>query len=298
MIEMFKNKRLFLSRKSIVAGAILLLIVRTIWFFPRTNWSVKDIRKTDAITTNVRQVDVTSKDIRHIVLISIDTCRADHLGCYGYSRKTSPNIDALAADGVLFNHAVAPVPITLPSHSSMLTGTIPPYHGVRDNSSYRLAGSNLTLAEILRENGFVTGAIVGAFVLDSQFGLNQGFGTYDDNLRKEKENMTTSHFFNERKGHEVTLIANRWLEKHRKEKFFLFIHYFDPHYPYELHKRFPFNSIPFFALPRDKYDTEIAYTDSCIGRVINKLKNLNLYDSTLLIITADHGEGLGEHSEL
>ncbi len=295
MIEMLKKKRPFLWRKSIVVGVILLLVVRTIWFFPRTNWSIKDIRKTDVTAENMGQIGITPKDVRHVVLISIDTCRADHLGCYGYSRKTSPNLDALAADGVLFNHAVAPVPITLPSHSSMLTGTIPPYHGVRDNSSYRLAGANVTLAEVLRENGFATGAVIGSFVLDSQFGLDQGFDTYDDNLGKE--NRTVSHFFNERKGQEVTLVANRWLEKHRKDKFFLFIHYFDPHYPYELHKRSLFTSIPFLALPRDKYDGEIAYTDSCIGRVINKLKDLNLYDSTLLIITADHGESLGQHSE-
>lgn len=295
MIEMLKKKRPFLWRKSIVVGVILLLVVRTIWFFPRTNWSIKDIRKTDVTAENVGQIGITPKDVRHVVLISIDTCRADHLGCYGYSRKTSPNLDALAADGVLFNHAVAPVPITLPSHSSMLTGTIPPYHGVRDNSSYRLAGANLTLAEISRENGFVTGAVIGAFVLDSQFGLDQGFDTYNDSLRKE--NKAFSILINERKGEEVTLSANGWLEKHRGDNFFLFLHYFDPHYPYELHKRFLFTSIPFLALQKDKYDSEIAYTDSCIGRVINKLKDLNLYDSTLLIVTADHGESLGEHSE-
>ena len=109
---------------------------------------------------------VSPNKIQNILLISLDTCRADHLGCYDYWRNTSPNIDAVAADGVLFNHAVTPVPITLPSHSSMLTGTIPPYHRVRDNSSYRLGSANVTLAEILRENGFSTGAVVGAFVLD------------------------------------------------------------------------------------------------------------------------------------
>jgi len=291
---MLKKKQSFSWRKWILPGVLLLLVIRTVWVFPRTNWSVKNVRQTGVIAKNVSQIVITPKDMRHAVLISIDTCRADHLGCYGYSRKTSPNIDALAADGVLFNHAVSPIPITLPSHSSMLTGTIPPYHGVRDNSSYRLAGINVTLAEILKENGFVTGAVIGSFPLDSQFGLDQGFDTYNDSLGKENKAFS---LFNERKGEEVTLIANRWLEKHRNDKFFLFLHYFDPHYPYEVHKRFLFTSIPFLSLTKDRYDSEIAYTDSCIGQVINKLKDLNLYDSTLLIVTADHGEGLGAHSE-
>ena len=118
--------------------------------------------------------------IRHVILISIDTCRADYLSCYGCPVETTPNIDAIAAEGILFENVIAPVPITLPSHSSMLTGTIPPYHGVHDNYEYKLNQSNITLAEILRENDFSTGAIIGAFVLDSQFGLNQGFDTYND----------------------------------------------------------------------------------------------------------------------
>ena len=122
---MFSKKRPFLWRELIVLGVVLLLIVRTIWLFPRTNWSIKDVNRTGTVGKNVRRRNITAKDVRHIVLISIDTCRADHLGCYGYSRKTSSNIDTLAAESVLFNHAVAPVPITLPSHSSMLTGTIP-----------------------------------------------------------------------------------------------------------------------------------------------------------------------------
>ena len=276
----------------------MLLIVRTIWLFPRTNWSIKDVNRTGTVGKNVRRRNITAKDVRHIVLISIDTCRADHLGCYGYSRKTSSNIDTLAAESVLFNHAVAPVPITLPSHSSMLTGTIPPYHKVRDNSSYRLDSANVTLAEILKENGFVTGAIIGSFVLDSRFGLDQGFDTYNDKLSK-KQKSEFFHHSNERKAEDVTYAANIWLEKHREDKFFLFLHYFDPHFPYELHERFAYKTYPFLtSVPKDLYDGEVAYTDYCIGQVIEKLKNLGLYDSTMIVLTADHGEGLGEHSEL
>jgi arylsulfatase A-like enzyme len=116
-----------------------------------------------------------AQTVRHVVLISIDTCRADRLSCYGYSRKTTPNIDAVAADGVLFENVVSPVPLTLPAHSSMLAGTIPPYHGVHRNVDYCLGQSNLTLAEILKDNGFATGAIVSALVMDRRFGLDQGF---------------------------------------------------------------------------------------------------------------------------
>ena len=295
---MFSKKRPFLWRELIVLGVVLLLIVRTIWLFPRTNWSIKDVNRTGTVGKNAHQADITAKDVRHVVLISIDTCRADHLGCYGYSRKTSPNIDTLAAESVLFNHAVAPVPITLPSHSSMLTGTIPPYHKVRDNSSYRLDSANVTLAEILKENGFVTGAIIGAFVLDSQFGLDQGFDTYNDNLLK-KQMSKLFHYANECRAEDVTYAANTWLEKHRDDKFFLFLHYFDPHFPYQTHERFAYKTYPFLtSVPKDLYDGEIAYTDYCIGQVIKKLKNLGLYDSTMIVLTADHGEGLGEHSEL
>ena len=260
---------------SLFLGAVFVILAGLVWYFG--------------------EYTVTRSEIKYIVLVSIDTCRADHLGCYGYWRNTSPNIDAVAADGVRFNHAVTPVPITLPSHSSMLTGTIPPYHKVRDNSSYRLASANVTLAEILRENGFSTGAVVGAFVLDSQFGLDQGFETYNDNLELNENKYIFS--FNERKAEEVSRLANLWLEEHQDENFFLFLHYFDPHVRYELHTSFPFTSRPGLASKIDRYDSEIAYTDHCIGTVINKLKELNLYDSTLLIITSDHGESLGEHSE-
>ncbi|GAG97977.1 unnamed protein product, partial [marine sediment metagenome] len=235
------------------------------------------------------------KKITHVVLISIDTCRADHLGCYGYLRKTSPNIDAVAAEGIMFKHAVTSVPITLPAHSSMLTGTIPIYHGVRDNNNYQLSDSSLTVAEILHQYKFVTGAVIGAFVLDSQFGLDQGFDFYDDKIDPGEKKF---FIYSERKAEEVTRLANIWLEENKNKKSFLFLHYFDPHSPYESHERFRFGSGFDPNSQIDGYDSEIAYTDYCIGQVIDKLKELSLYDSTLLIITADHGEGLGQHNEI
>jgi arylsulfatase A-like enzyme len=239
------------------------------------------------------QNDIGAVEVRNVVIISIDTCRADHLGCYGYSRRTSPNIDALGAEGIIFNHAVTSIPITLPAHASMLTGTDPIYHKVRDNN-YRLGSSSITLAETLREKGFKTGAIIGSFVLDSQFGLEQGFDTYADII-----NLTDKQFplHNERDAAEVTRLGSKWLEEHRGDKFFLFLHYFDPHAPYKPHKEFVFSSFPFFVLAKDRYDGEIAYTDHFIGQVIDELKGLDLYDSTLIIVTGDHGESLGEHGE-
>ena len=229
----------------------------------------------------------TARPIRNVILISIDTCRADYLSCYGYPRKTTPNIDAIAKEAVLFEHVVSPVPMTLPAHSSILTGTNPLYHGVRENIDYRLEKFNLTLAELLRQKRYTTGAIISSFVLDSQFGLNQGFDTYNDHFIQQM----TSWYVNERRGDEASRFACDWLEKHKSEKFFLFLHYFDPHHDYRPPE-------PFATIFKDNlYAGEIAYTDYCIGEVILKLKELGLYDSTLLIITSDHGEGLGEHTE-
>ena len=234
-----------------------------------------------------RSLSHLPKEIRHVLLISIDTCRADYLSCYGYRRQTTPNIDKFAEESILFTNVISPVPLTLPAHCSMLTGSIPPYHGIHDNFDYRLDESNVTLAKILKEAGFTTGAIISAFVLDSQFGLDQGFDTYNDHF--EEEHMAQN--ISERKGGEASRFALKWLDQHKDEKFFLFLHYFDPHSGYEPPEPF---ATEFSDSP---YAGEIAYTDDCIGLVIKKLKDLGLYDSSLIIITGDHGEMLGEHGE-
>jgi arylsulfatase A-like enzyme/tetratricopeptide (TPR) repeat protein len=233
-----------------------------------------------------------AQTVRHVVLISIDTCRADRLSCYGYSRKTTPNIDVVAADGVLFENAVSPVPLTLPAHSSMLTGTIPPYHGVHRNGDYRLGQSNLTLAEILKDNGFATGAVVSAVVMERRFGLDQGFDYYGDEFEEILKSLVIRGAVEHRRGEEATRFACRWLGENKDERFFLFLHYFDPHWPYEPPE--PFTS----KFRYQPYAGEIAYADWCIGQVIKRLKELDLYDSTLLIITSDHGESLDEHGEV
>ncbi len=225
--------------------------------------------------------------IRHVVLISIDTCRADHLSCYGYPKNTTPNLDALAQTATRFESVVTPVPMTLPAHCSMLTGKIPPAHGVHNNIGYQLASSNTTLAEILHDRGFKTGAILSAFVLDRQFGLNQGFDSYDDKFTEQNKNRPEI----ERVGDETTQLAFDWLDTNRKGKSFLFLHYFDAHYDYVPPE--PYKT----QFSDDPYAGEIAFVDHCIGQIIQKLKDLKMYDSTLLIITGDHGEMLWEHGE-
>ena len=225
--------------------------------------------------------------IRNVVLISIDTCRADHLSCYGHSLPTTPNIDAIAHEGVMFTRAQSTNPITLPAHCSLLTGTDPTCHGVHLNQNRGLADSHTTLAEILQDHGYQTGAFIGAFPLHSRFGLDQGFDTYDDAFSRQAGKF----FFNERNAQEVVTASNSWLEQHRENPFFLFLHTFDPHAPYAPPE--PFAS----RFREDQYAGEIAYTDFCVGQVIAKLKQLDLFDSTLIIITADHGESRGEHDE-
>lgn len=225
----------------------------------------------------------------NVVLISLDTCRADHLSCYGRFKQRTPNIDAVAAGGVLFANVISHVPLTLPSHSSMLTGTLPPYHGVHDNISYRLGDSSVTLAEVLKDHGYQTAAVIGAFILDARFGLSQGFDFYDDGIGDE---LTLMGGHPERRGEEVSRIAGAWLDEHAKRPFFMFLHYYDPHDPY----RPPSLFARLFA--DDPYAGEIAYVDHAVGQVIDRLKQLGVYDNTLLIITGDHGESLGEHGEL
>lgn len=230
----------------------------------------------------------STADIRHVLLISIDTCRADHLGCYGFPRPTTPNIDAVAKSGALFEQVASPVPLTLPAHSTLLTGLTPLQHGVHDNLDYRLGPSHVTLAEHLASQGFDTGAVISTFVLDAKFGLNQGFDTYLDHFDAKRE---LPGEINERKGEEATRLALQWISENRDRRSFLFLHYYDPHTFYEPPE--PFAS----RFADNLYAGEIAYTDHCIGQVVSHLKKLGIYDSTLLIIVGDHGEMLNEHGE-
>ena len=222
-----------------------------------------------------------------ILLITADTLRADHVGAYG-SQVRTPAIDALARDGVLFENAITPAVMTLPSHASILTGTYPPTHGIRDNGDYRLAASALTLAEVLRARGFRTGAVVSSFVLDSMFGLEQGFDVYDDALPLRRPNET---FFPERHAFAVTDSALRFIEGAGQTRFFLWAHYFDPHFPYVAPEAFA------AQYPKSGYAAEVAYLDAELGRLLAGLRSRGLMEKTLVVFVADHGEGLSDHGE-
>jgi arylsulfatase A-like enzyme/Flp pilus assembly protein TadD len=227
---------------------------------------------------------------RNIVVITIDTLRADHLGCYGYKQIRTPNLDSLANDGIRFERAFTPVPITLPAHTVIFTGTYPTLNGMHDFSGNRLGTEPPTLAEILKEHEFTTGAVVGSAVLDSRFGLNRGFDFYYDHFefnRLQEANLDEM----ERPGNVVADKALEWLGQNYQKRFFLWMHLYDPHHPYR--PPAPYDE----EYKSHPYDGEIAFADAQVGRLLTFLKQKGLYDNTLIVLSGDHGEGLGEHGE-
>ncbi|MCI0444757.1 sulfatase-like hydrolase/transferase, partial [bacterium] len=225
----------------------------------------------------------------NLLLVTIDTLRADHLPVYGYSKIHTPNLDRLANESFVFDDVVAQVPMTLPSHTSILTGLLPPAHGVHDNAGFTLDPKVNTLAEILKSKNYKTAAFISAFVLDSQFGLDQGFDLYADNFGLAEAKLDNSHVF--RRAEETELEVDTWLRKNSNQKFFLWVHYYDPHDPYDPPQPYKteYSSSP--------YDGEIAYTDHVFGKLYDLLDELQLKEKTIVVMTGDHGEGLGEHKE-
>lgn len=230
----------------------------------------------------------------NVLLVTLDTTRRDRIGCYGYARGRTPAIDSLAARGALFEDAVTSVPLTLPSHATLLTGVYPPRHGIRDNGRHALAAEHATLAEILKANGYDTAAFIGCFVLDARFGLDQGFDAYDFQVSSSGLRPKMPDF-NERPASDVTDAAIRWLagrpETSKRPPFFMWVHYFDPHQPYES----PLAGDAAFA--GRPYDAEIAFVDAQIGRLLADIARRGLAERTLVVVAADHGEALGEHGE-
>src|SRR6202521_5577988 len=243
-----------------------------------------------ALTALHAAAQTTAKPALNVVLITIDTLRADHLGCYGYKQIKTPNIDGLAADGVRFESAFAVVPVTLPSHSSMLTGTYPMLSGMHDFSGNKLSPLQPTLASVLKQAGYQTGAVIGAAVLDSRFGLNQGFDFYYDHFdfsRLDEANLDEM----ERPGNVVADVALDWLAKNSQKKFFLWMHLYDPHFPYHPPEPYSREYAP------QPYDGEIAFADEQVGRLLRFLKEKGIYKNTVIVLCGDHGESLGEHGE-
>lgn len=226
----------------------------------------------------------------NVLVITTDTTRADHIGAYGNKSIRTPVIDGLARDGILFANTATPSPSTLPAHSSLLTGMYPFHHGARANGTFKLEDEVTTLAERFKAKGYRTGAAISAFVLDSRFGLDQGFDLYHDDLTKGMK--YAAHMFRERAAELTNEPVTEWLRENvGDEPFFFWVHYFDPHAVYLPPE--PFRS----AYRDDLYDGEIAYADSQIGLLLEELEKLKVRDKTLIVYTSDHGEGLGEHGE-
>ncbi len=226
----------------------------------------------------------------NVLLITIDTLRADHLGCYGYKEVQTPTIDALAHDGILFPMAISQVPLTLPEHVAILTGTYPFHNQVQDFTAPPLAEKFRTLAQAFHDHGFATGAVVSSFVLDRSWGLVRGFDYYDDKFNAQSLLEKNPELVERRAGPSVDA-ALQWLAQHRSRPFFFWLHLYDPHSPYDPPE--PFHS----QYRNHEYDGEIAYADSQLARLVKWLKVTGLYSRTWIVLLSDHGESLGEHGE-
>ena len=226
----------------------------------------------------------------NLLIVTLDTTRADRIGAYGYASAETPALDRLAREGVLFEQANTSAPITLPAHSTIFTGRFPPSHGVRDNGGFYLDAAQVTLAELLQAQHVRTGAFVAAYVLDAKWGLNQGFDTYFDNFDLSKYRGISLGSI-QRPANEVVDEAVKWLDGARGSRFFGWLHLYDPHTPYEAPEPY---ADRFRGRP---YDAEIAFTDAQVGRLVSYLETHDLLDRTVIVIVGDHGESLGDHGE-
>jgi len=223
-----------------------------------------------------------------VVLISVDTLRSDHLPFYGYKDVETPALSALRKDSILFERAYSNVPLTLPAHSSLLTGVAPSVHGVHDNLGYRLDPKVPTLAEILKKSGYQTGAAVSAVVLAGGTGMSRGFDLYEDSIEPSELHEALGRV--QRPGDESEALLLKWIEGLPAGPFFAFLHLYEPHAPYE-------PKDPFKGRFSNPYDGEIATADAIVGRFLEGLKAKGLYDDSLVVFLSDHGESLGEHGE-
>lgn len=243
-------------------------------------------------TTTKKDIPGKCSDL-NLMVITLDTMRADRIGAYGYHPAETPHIDRLAGEGILFENCYAAVPLTLPSHCTLFTGRYPLGHRVRDNGTFLLGKNEFTLAEKMKELDFQTYALVASYVLMARFGLNQGFDLYDDSL---EVNELIKNYSSEIKADQVYAKFSQWFKKmNPREKFFAWIHFYDAHSPHdppeEYKKKLWINSTSTL------YDGEVAFVDTCLGKIIDDLKTANLLERTLVVIVGDHGEAFGEHQE-
>jgi arylsulfatase A-like enzyme/tetratricopeptide (TPR) repeat protein len=271
-----KSRTSFISKKSAILVSGLIVLIAVISFFAF-------YRKKNLFFGEYKDYNV--------LLITIDTLRADHLPFYGYKKVQTPNLDGLARKSFLFEDAVAHIPLTVPSHTSIMTGKLPPAHGVRDNSGFFLNQKEVTLAEILKGGGYTTSAFVSAFVLDSRWQLNQGFDLYFDYFNVVGYRGKNPRDV-QRRGDETEIEVEHWLTKNKDKRFFCWTHFYDPHDPYDPPE-------PYHTEYSDHlYDGEIAFTDAMVGKLLKKVEELGLNERTIVVVTGDHGEGLGQHGEM
>jgi arylsulfatase A-like enzyme/Flp pilus assembly protein TadD len=218
-------------------------------------------------------------EAKNLILISVDTLRADRLSCYGYEHNRTPHFDLWAAEGVLFEQAFSEYPLTLPAHATMLTGQLPPRHGVRENAGFPLSPDQTTLAEVLHGHQYRTAAFIGSYVLAAEFGTSQGFETFDESFWTSIDNVGASTDL-QRPSREVTARFLEWLRQNQDQTFFAFVHFYDPHTPRP-----------------DGYDAEVSHVDQSLGEIDAFLRKYNLLEKTDIVLTSDHGESLGDHGE-
>lgn len=227
----------------------------------------------------------------NVLVVTLDTTRADRIGAFGGTAVPTPQLDAIANDGTRFTQAISTNPLTLPAHSSLFTGQYPFRHGVRHNGAYHLAASEVTLAERLRDAGFRTGAFVGAFVLDASFGLDQGFETYSGVSASSADADFLRPSALQRTADSVNASFFPWVDSLNGARFFAWVHYYDAHFPYAPPE------VPGVRLDGTGYDREISYVDHCFGQLMAHLRERELLDRTLVVVAGDHGESLGSHGE-
>ena len=269
--------------------AVLVLVALGLSAIGAVRWLESRNQRAGAVDLGRLPSGVT-RDHLNLVVVTLDTTRADHLGAYGAKDVDTPNIDRLAHEGVLFEQAMSSAPITLPAHASLFTGRFPPQHGVRDNGGFFLGPAETTLAELLKARGYRTGGFVGAYVLDGKWGINQGFETYFDDFDLSKTKARSLGNI-QRPGNEVVDRALPWLEEVKNERFFAWVHLYDPHLPYDPPE--PYRS-RYAGRP---YRGEIAFADAQVGRIVEFLESRGLLERTVVAVLGDHGEGLGDHGE-
>jgi len=270
---------------------IAVLCLTWVWVSCKESGAGADKETHAPPNTKVQQFKTPGKDF-NILLITLDTVRADRISVYSDKYVKTPNIDRLAGKSFIFTRAFSHNPVTLPAHTNILTGTTPRFHGISDNTGFRLEGRFLTIAQYLKQAGYRTGAFIGAFPLDSRFGLDRGFDVYDDRYGTHNQ---LEFFFVERPAQKVIEPAVQWISQQStspdKHKWFAWVHLFDPHQPYLPPS--PYNK----EYRHDLYSGEVAYVDASLKVLFDFLENNGLMEDTVIVVTGDHGEALGEKGE-